>query len=236
MIILQFDEEGLPFNGEVWCALDGCKQNGYKYISTTYDNLPSVFNKYPKGIPIGTVEYMSLAFKLLGIKTPILPFNSNRESMVMTLKEAIDLRDTFNTNIFIKPKDMVKAFTGFVHEGYTYTCLKDINPDIEVLVYDPFPFPILTEWRSYIHNHHIIDIRNYSGDYFHIPNKDYIQSIVDLNKSTFPIAYSIDVGILSNGQHVVIEYNDFWALGNYGIPNWLYIKCLIDRWYEISSI
>lgn len=30
-----------------------------------------------------------------------------------------------------------------------------------------------------------------------------------------------------------VEFNDMWAIGNYGIPNDMYLKSLKDRYFEI---
>jgi hypothetical protein len=34
-------------------------------------------------------------------------------------------------------------------------------------------------------------------------------------------------------ENVIIEYNDMWAIGNYGMPNDLYLQLLKDRYFEI---
>jgi hypothetical protein len=245
MLLLQANKEGLPFNGDTYCALDGAQQEGFAartdsleegkghtYQLVTYEDLPKYIDK--RNPCIGTVEYVKEALRLLNIPVPKLPRNSNRDSLLLTLKEALELRESSNTNIFIKPVE-TKIFTGFVHEGYNYSCIKDVSPDTKVRVYDVFPSTILTEWRAYVHKHEVIHISNYSGDFFLLPNREYVESIVRCNKADFPVAYSLDVGVLADGSNVVIEYNDFWALGNYGCPNWLYIRCLIDRWREIVN-
>jgi hypothetical protein len=33
----------------------------------------------------------------------------------------------------------------------------------------------------------------------------------------------------------VVEFNDMWAIGNYGVPNDLYVKALRDRYFEIIN-
>jgi hypothetical protein len=42
------------------------------------------------------------------------------------------------------------------------------------------------------------------------------------------------VGILEwQKEHVVIEYNDMWGIGNYGVPNDLYVRMLKERYFDI---
>jgi len=41
--------------------------------------------------------------------------------------------------------------------------------------------------------------------------------------------------MLENGEVVVIEYNDMWAIGNYGIDNSTYFHLLRKRYFEIIN-
>jgi hypothetical protein len=69
----------------------------------------------------------------------------------------------------------------------------------------------------------MVDSRNYSGDFIVSPNYDYVRKIIEENKKDFPVSYTMDIGILSTGEDVVVEFNDMWAIGNYGIDNELYL-------------
>lgn len=113
-----------------------------------------------------------------------------------------------------------------------YTSISGIPDETMVMVYDVFESPIKSEWCCYIHNKKVVDIRNYSGDLFTIPNESYLESVIKSNID-FPIAYTIDIGVLENGKNEVIEYNDMWAIGNYGMPNDTYLRLLKDRYFEI---
>jgi hypothetical protein len=92
---------------------------------------------------------------------------------------------------------------------------------------------IESEWRCYILNNRVEYIANYSGDFLVNLNGTYLQRVIADNKSTFPTAYTIDIGVLANGENVVIEFNDMWAIGNYGVPNDLYLRMLKERYFEI---
>ena len=85
---------------------------------------------------------------------------------------------------------------------------------------------------SQFHNNKVVDIRNYSGDLFTLPSEVYLESVIESNLE-FPVAYTVDIGILEDGRNHVIEYNDMWAIGNYGMPNDTYLKLLKDRYFEI---
>lgn len=231
MIYIQSNQEkDRPFFYESASAMFGAIETGkdYKYIAfEELDSLnPIVFKN---NLFVGTVEFMNKIFDILNIKERKININSNRESIKMTLGEAREISKT--TPIFVKPIE-VKLFTGLVLDSMVQECLHLIPDDTEVLVYDKFEHDILTEYRCYIHMNKCIDIRNYSGDIYTFIDSTYLDDVISSNKN-FPIAYTIDLGVLANGENVVIEYNDMWAIGNYGMDNALYLRLLRDRYFEI---
>jgi len=56
-----------------------------------------------------------------------------------------------------------------------------------------------------------------------------------LRDAKMPIAYSIDVGILESGETILVECNDGFALGNYGVPARRYAEMHRDRWYQMVN-
>jgi hypothetical protein len=55
-----------------------------------------------------------------------------------------------------------------------------------------------------------------------------------------PIAYSIDLGTLGQDRYsmdtALVEVNDSFALGNYGIPSVVYAKMIEARWFEMVGM
>lgn len=156
-----------------------------------------------------------------------------------TLGEA-ENRVSKGEKIFIKPIE-IKLFTGLVLDGFQYTSLKGLPDDTMIMAYKPFETKILSEWRIYVNNNKIIDSRNYSGDFKLNPKYNWIEDKIFSNYK-FPCAYTVDIGILdynkddyksTQRENVIIEYNDMWAIGNYGIPNDLYLQLLKERYFEI---
>ena len=68
--------------------------------------------------------------------------------------------------------------------------------------------------------------------------------MIETYKDEAPISYTLDVGIiekdknevLSFEQTVLIEINDFWAIGGYGLDGKTYVRMLIDRFQEIKNL
>ena len=67
------------------------------------------------------------------------------------------------------------------------------------------------------------------------PNFEYVDSLIEAYKEQ-PISYTVDVAILKDGSMTVIEFNDFWAIGSYGLYCINYAQMLLDRYCEIVSI
>lgn len=235
MIYIQSNNEGLPHHFDVACVLYGAKDLGIPYKLITFEELQS--GKFDNLIKshcfAGSVEFMREVFNRVNIKDPRVPLNSDRNHVIRTLKE---IRQDVSNGVewFVKPTQ-IKLFTGLVVDQLTISSLKDFDDALEVMIYDVFPSKILSEWRCYIHNNKIVDVRNYSGDLFSMIGYPFINSIINKYKDTFPIAYTIDVGVLKH-DNVVIEFNDMWAIGNYGISNDLYVRMLRDRYFEIIKI
>ncbi len=152
---------------------------------------------------------------------------------------------------FVKPR-LIKEFSGTVADAYSISSLNSLDDSHKVMVYDVLP-KIHSEWRVYVLRHEMVYSSNYSGDFKLSPDYGYVQEVLKENKRIgFPVAYTVDIGICeddaihiinNNERHVfyksvVIEYNDMWAIGNYGLDNWRYHDMLRERYFEImrSSI
>ena len=48
-----------------------------------------------------------------------------------------------------------------------------------------------------------------------------------------PAAYALDVGLTKDGKTVIVEVNDGYSLGGYGLDPLLYAKLLSARWAQI---
>lgn len=239
MVYIQSNKEKtLPHHFDCACALYGAIDSAMDYKLVTFEEVESgKFDLLIKNnLFVGSVEFMREVFKRIGKNDVRLPMNSDRPHEVITLQEAHN-RVGKGEKLFIKPVE-IKLFTGLVLDGMQYSCLKGLPDDTKVMAYEPFKHKISSEWRVYVHNHAMIDSRNYSGDFTDKPDYFKTANIISKNKKLkFPVSYTIDIGILQDsneeGENVVIEYNDMWAIGNYGMPNDLYLQLLKDRYFEI---
>jgi hypothetical protein len=231
MIYLQKDKyKDIPHHFDVACAMYGAMDLGLEYRLIRYEDIAANLIT-PNNLFVGSVEFMKSVFNRIGLNDVRLPENSNREYKVERL-DVVKQMAKDGVKMFIKPFD-IKLFTGFVIDKMQYTSISNIPDDTLVMVYKPFEYPIESEWRCYIHNNKVEYISNYSGDFYVSIDSSYLNKVINQNKGKFPVAYTIDIGVLFNGENVVIEYNDMWAIGNYGVPNDVYVRMLRDRYFEI---
>lgn len=235
MIYLQSTEnKKRPYHFDTASAMYGAIESGIKYKLVTIEEIQS--GKFDKLIPIhpfvGSTEFMQEVFKRNGLENVRLPINALRPHTTKTLEEALQLFEQTQIPLFIKPVK-IKEFGFAILDGTIHSHLNSVDKKSQVYVYSVFEKKLVSEWRIYVRRHKMVDARNYSGDYTISPNYEYVQEILKSLQNKMPSCYTFDVGIFEDGENVDIEFNDMWAIGNYGVPNDLYISMLKERYFDI---
>lgn len=199
-------------------------------------------------ILIGSVGATTRFFKACGIEVPkylgypqeLLPFLGRNVSIVKYSE--IDQEYPY----FIKPVNDVKLFTGtIVDNPAQFRLLKffcsEITDDTELFLFDVID--IKSEFRCFIYNNEIKGIQYYKGDCTLFPNVGDIKEMIASYKNS-PVAYTLDVGVIKKiddnnviyDETILVEINDFWAIGSYGFDGKTYVKMAIDRMREIAGL
>ena len=72
-------------------------------------------------------------------------------------------------------------------------------------------------------------------DYF-APNYDIVTSALSKTKNNnFPVAFCLDWGITKNGETILIEMNDGFSFGHYGLHHCYVAQMLSARWFELTK-
>lgn len=242
MVYIQSDSERkLPHHFDAACGLYGALDNLLDVRLTSFEEVSSgKFDSLIKhNLFIGSVEFMQEVFKRVGKEIKPLP-NPYTNSRITTLGEARKLAAE-GKRIFIKPTSH-KVFTGTVLDELNSSQLKHLSDDTEIFISVAFDRKILSETRLYVKHNQIIDARNYAGDFRILPDFEYAEKVIK-EVQGYPDAYTLDLGVLEGlykGGHdymedstVVIEFNDAWAIGNYGMDNSDYYKFLRTRYFQI---
>lgn len=198
-------------------------------------NKLNILNSNPQNyVPLGSVEFIKRYADWFGID---LPENiSYPECLQKYLKR--DLRKGVfvdaNNWEFVKPQS-TKKFTGAIKANLF---LKEYVASCEpVWISEPMTFD--AEFRYYVVDGKIVGHSRYDdfeNDLYADENviRQMISDYVDQ-----PVGYSIDVGINhDNGETVLVEVNDGWALGLYpwgNMSNESYVDLITKRWKQIIS-
>lgn len=139
--------------------------------------------------------------------------------------------------IFIKPHYNIKLFTGtqVLNLFDAELVLKDIPWDTLLSVQEVID-PIQSEWRVYVNRRRILACKHYKGDSLVFPDSRVIKECVYQSlKSVENISFTLDFGVDKDGVTFLIEPNDGWAIGNYGLEPVDYLNFCIDRWKQITG-
>lgn len=148
-----------------------------------------------------------------------------------TLDHVLSAKDMFP--VFIKPvRD--KAFVGTVlRTEADMPRLRQTKMNEPVLCSELVEFQ--AEWRAFIRYGRIWDVRPYRGDW----HMQYDPDILDRAVSAYtggPAGYAMDFGVTEDGRTLLVEVNDGFALGSYGLDPIQYAKLLSARWSELTGI
>ena len=145
------------------------------------------------------------------------------------LREIVNIPE--NWGKFIKPKAGSKVF-------YWKSCLMVL--EILIGIGLPFDYPIwisevvefIAEWRCFVLDGQVLDVRPYTGDYHAQFDPSVIDEAISCWKDA-PVAYGLDIGVTRDGRTLVVEVNDGYALGNYGLSPLNSINFHKARWKEM---
>lgn len=192
----------------------------------------------------GDIDVMFHAMKRLGIEYSyndypeyLKPYLHRKvwEDELGNIRREIFAEGYLKNPIFIKPKDKLKRFTGFVLETVEDLAnCKGAGNQTKVWCSEPVVF--IDEFRCYFKKGTKPVIGCYKES-FNESNRIKIQQFLNnlILGREFPDAFALDLGILSTGEVTLVEMNDAFSLGLYkGCPPDFYAKCLIERWNELK--
>lgn len=235
MIYLQSTKDkSRPYHFDTASAMFGAIETGQDYKLISFEEVESgkFDNLIKSNLFVGSTEFMTEVFKRIGLERVGLPMNSVRVPKIMSLGDAFKLFDETKEHIFIKPIK-VKQFSFAILDGSNHSHLKDVKLDTNVYVYPVFKKRLVSEWRIYVKGSKMVDSKNYSGDWTISPDYNFVNDIISNYELDLPTSYTLDIGIFEDGENVDIEFNDMWAIGNYGVPNDLYLSMLKERYFDI---
>jgi hypothetical protein len=225
----------------LYAAFLGCSKLGIEVVNC---KTMKQLLKAPKGDLIfahidETIEYLNhIGVKVpspIGIPEELLPY-TKRTFGETTLGELLNHPENFTFPLFVKPKLNLKTIPEgvvsrpqdfpFTFKGYTHLVDEVITTSNKI--------EMLSEYRCFIHNGKIVGVQHYHGDFMLFPDANEIRSMVKKYTKS-PCAYTLDVAVTDKGETVLVECNDAWSIGNYGLYGKTYVLMLRDRWRDILN-
>jgi hypothetical protein len=191
-------------------------------------------------IVVGGVGFAQRGMRKLGLTVPmiesipdqLMPFAGRRvwQSTMKELRAKVSAGET----IFAKPRpDSLKSFT-----GQLFSSFRDLIPTAHIPDEEPIdcaePITLMSEYRCFVIRGDMIDLRPYKGDALIFPDPEVIRSSVNAY-SEGPMGYALDFGVTEDGRTVVVEVNDGYAIGAYGLAPIQYANLITARWDEIRK-
>lgn len=154
------------------------------------------------------------------------------------------LQKDLNQPIFLKSNRELKVFPSGVVKNPNKTTLNlllgsyDHSTNIMTSSVENF----VSEYRVfYRKDRGMVGMKHYSGNPCVFPNMNYVHQLTPyclnlMNKTEeLPVAYTADFGVCENGKTELIEYNDAWSVGAYGLDGEIYIDFLLARWKQLMK-
>ena len=108
-----------------------------------------------------------------------------------------------------------------------------IQPQTQCWVSEPID--IVSEWRVFVSNYEIVGCQYYLGDFKRYPDWNVIDSALkDIQWQ--PKGWTMDFGVTANGETILIETNDGYSIGDYGLESFTYATILRNRWFELTVV
>lgn len=187
---------------------------------------------------LGSIKFIHQALELLQIAVPV-PFDYpdslqdffGRKIYASTISRISNNPETWN--VFIKPKGALKQFTRRVVKT-TADLIGTSNYEFDTPVWVSEPVNFLAEWRVFVRYEEILGVRHYKGNWR--CNYDYkiIERAVKAFKDS-PKAYALDFGLTAEGKLLVVEANEGYSIGSYGLFYVDYAKLISTRWCELTG-
>ncbi len=240
---VQVREDGMPFNVNAYAAYEGFRERGIltdffdptddSWWATLADRAGQEELVFSAGIGVVMRILSSLgipASSMIDYPKSLEPW-FGRKVWLTTLG---DVRDSDET-LFVKSVDG-KLINGHVVSDFS-DLLKSTGHSDSTPVYVSEPIEFKAEWRVFILDGEILDIRRYKGSGFFAPSEDTVLKMTTAvsGSGECPVAFGMDVGWVESGRTCLVEVNEGYSLGTYGLAPALVARMLEARWKQFFA-
>ena len=224
--------QGKAYNTECQLAQDGFEELGIKTVLFTTNEEFDTRN--PEDVVVGTTVIIWHALEQRGIPVEYMDYPEELKDFVGRKIWKTKLKDIKQEEppFFMKPVEE-KAAPGIVVNTW-----EDLDPyiyvDPETELYCSEAVHFVSEWRCFLLYGKIIGVHFYYGD----REAEYDPTVIDAAVKVYPdmpAGFAMDFGVTDDGRTLLIEVNDGYSLGTYGLEATLYARLLSARWAEMNG-
>ena len=247
----KFDNEmkmEIPHSVNIANAMYGFRDMGAEIIP--YHNIDEIYDRVNReDIVLDYIGQCNSIFSKFGVEPSIPDYPDvlkpflGRKIWKDTINSISRSEEKWSAGYFVKPVRN-KVFTGKIISSISdLVGCGNYSEDYDVLVSEPLD--ICAEWRCFILYDEIVDVRPYGllldrnrkSYKFH-----YDSNVLDSMLEAFvkwderPISCSMDICVTKDGQTLLVEINDAYALGCYGLADVFYAKLISARWSQLLGV
>lgn len=233
-VFIQSDKHGIPCNYNFMNAYQGFREMGFETVM--FNQHCDLNESQPEDVVVGYVDTVRYALDRFGITAPEMDYPDELNAYLGRKIWSSKINEMAGSPelwpIFVKPVED-KQFTGVVvnsPKNLIGAGIYGLNQP--VLCSEVMNF--VSECRCFVRYGKILDVRHYRGDWRVRPGHVTIEKAVR-DFTSAPAGYAIDFGLTDKGETLLIEVNDGYALGCYGLVYLDYAKLLSARWAELTG-
>lgn len=133
--------------------------------------------------------------------------------------------------VFIKPHaDAGKLFAGHVVSAFR-DLIQTASCPGETVVWWSDALELRGEFRGFVWRGELVGWRHYFGDFKSALDFSRVEGAIGKWDSR-PVACAMDWALTADGETVLVEVNDAYALGSYGLAPHVYAPMLVERWRQ----
>lgn len=227
-------KSGIPGGINFFTAYQGFSEMGFECVM--FNNVEKLDTSLRSDVVVGGLGVVQHALARFGVTPPHIDYPEElscylgRHIWTSTLDEIASQPEVWP--VFVKPIDE-KRFTGVVVRSERD--LRGLGGERGQSVLCSEPVDLIAEWRCFVRYGTVLDVRPYVGDWHVSFDAAAVDGIVR-DYSAAPAGYAVDVGVTRDGRTMLVEVNDGYALGCYGLQHNLYAKLLSARWAELVGV
>lgn len=227
-------KKGIPGGINFFNAYQAFSEMGLECV--LFNDVEELDTSLRSDVVVGGLGIVQHALSRFGVTPPHIDYPEElthylgRRIWTSTLDKVVGQPNTWP--VFVKPFDE-KRFTGVVVLGESD--LRHLGGEQGQSVLCSDPVELVAEWRCFVRYGTVLDVRPYAGDWHAHYDAVVIDGIVR-DYASAPAGYAADVGVTLDGRTLLVEVNDGYALGCYGLQHNLYAKLLSARWAELVGV